>query len=85
MSESLRGVELVDDINAEAEGYLPGEEWGGFGLIDFYPIVHFRSDHPESALVEKEYEYVKGLGVPIKTFRDGDVYLVDGPREQILT
>lgn len=85
VSESLRGVELVDDKDAAAEGYYPGDVWEGFGLIDFYPIVHFRSDHPESDDVEREYEYVKGLGVPIKTFRDGDVYLVTETESKVLT
>lgn len=73
---SLRGVELVDDKDASAEGYEPGEIWDGIGLIDFYPIVHFRSDHHESIDVEKEYNYVLKNGLPYKTFRDGDVYLV---------
>lgn len=85
VSKSLRGVELVDDKDATAEGYTTGEVWEGFGLIDFYPIVHFRSDHPESNDAEKEYEYVKGLGAPIKTFRDGDVYLVNETGSKVLT
>jgi dipeptidase E len=84
VSPSLRGVELVDDKNAEAEGYESGEIWDGYGLVDFYPIVHFRSDHPESDDVEKEYEYIKSKGIPLKTFRDGDVYLVNGNEQLVL-
>ena len=85
VSKSLRGVELVDNKDVEADGYEPGEVWEGFGLIDFYPIVHFRSDHPESDDVEKEYEYVKSLGIPIKTLRDGDAYLVTETESKVLT
>lgn len=85
VSKSLHGVELVDDKDIEAEGYESGEVWEGFGLINFYPIVHFRSDHPESDLVEKEYDYVKNLNVPIKTFKDGDVYFVNGLEEKVLS
>ncbi len=81
---SLRGAELVDDKDVRADGYEVGEVWDGFGLIDFYPIVHFRSDHPESADVEKEYNYVVSHHLPHKTFRDGDVYVVDGQSEQVL-
>ncbi|MBP7821072.1 Type 1 glutamine amidotransferase-like domain-containing protein [Candidatus Saccharibacteria bacterium] len=84
VSPSLRGVELVDDKDVEAESYESGEVWEGFGLIDFYPIVHFRSDHPESDDVEKEYEYVKSRGITLKTFKDGDVYLVDGDQRSVL-
>lgn len=85
VSPSLRGVELVDDKDVQVKGYKPGEVWEGFGLIDFYPIVHFRSNHPESELVEKEYEYIKEQGRPLKTFEDGDAYLVDGPIRKILS
>lgn len=85
LASSLRGMELVDDKDAQAVGYALGEVWEGYGLIDFYPIVHFRSDHPESELVEKEYEYVKSLGVPLETFKDGDAYLVNGQTKQVLS
>ncbi len=75
---SLRGGELVDDKDAPAQGYKPGEIWNGMGLIDFYPIVHFRSNHHESDDVEKEYNFILENGLPYKTFKDGDVYLVKG-------
>lgn len=85
VSRSLRGVELVDDFNAKAKGYKDFDVWEGYGLIDFYPIVHFRSDHSESDDVEKEYEYVKARGDKFKTFCDGDVYILDGTTEKVLT
>lgn len=84
LAKSLHGVELVDDKDAKATGYPDGEIWDGLGVIDFYPIVHFRSDHHESDDVEKEYEYVKSKNLPYKTFRDGDVYLVNGPHQEKL-
>ncbi|MCA9353139.1 Type 1 glutamine amidotransferase-like domain-containing protein [Patescibacteria group bacterium] len=85
LTTSLHGIELVDDKDATAEGYETGEIWEGIGLIDFYPIVHFRSDHEESELVEKEYEYVVKNNIPHKTFKDGDVYLIDEDIEKTLT
>jgi len=84
LNDSLKGVELVDDKDAQAEGYEPGEIWQGIGLIDFYPIVHFRSNHHESDAVEKEYEFVVSNNIPHKTFKDGDVYLVDGEQQTVL-
>ena len=84
LNDDLHGVELVDDKDAEAEGYEPGEIWQGLGVIDFYPIVHFRSDHPESDDVEKEYSYVVENNIPHKTFKDGDVYLVNGEEQTVL-
>jgi dipeptidase E len=85
LMSSLHGIELVDNKDAEATGYKSGEIWEGIGLIDFYPIVHFRSNHDESELVEKEYEYVRENNIEHKTFKDGDVYLIDGSREETLT
>lgn len=84
LNDSLKGVELVDDKDAQAEGYEPDEIWQGIGLIDFYPIVHFRSNHHESDAVEKEYEFVVSNNIPHKTFKDGDVYLVDGEHQTVL-
>jgi dipeptidase E len=85
LASSLHGVELVDDKDAQAEGYESGEIWDGLGIIDFYPIVHFRSDHPESEDVEKEYNYVVEHNIPHKTFRDGDAYVVNGSQELVLS
>lgn len=84
LNDSLKGVELVDDKDAQARGYESGEIWQGIGLIDFYPIVHFRSNHHESDAVEKEYGFVVSNNIPHKTFKDGDVYLVDGEQQTAL-
>jgi dipeptidase E len=83
--DSLHGVELVDDPNVKAKGYKDDIIWSGVGLIDFHPIVHFRSNHPESQLVEKEYEYVKKNRIRFKTFQDGDAYVIDGRKQVSLT
>lgn len=84
LNGDLHGVELVDDKDAVAAGYEPGEIWEGLGIIDFYPIVHFRSNHHESDAVEKEYNYVVENNIPHKTFKDGDVYLVNGEEQTTL-
>lgn len=77
IAPSLRGVELVDDEQATAQGYPAGTIWEGYGLIDFYPLVHFQSDHPESESVDEELAYIKSIGVPHKTLRDGEVIIVN--------
>lgn len=77
ISPTLDGVELVDDVKAEAEGYNTEIIWDGYGLIDWYPIVHYKSDHPESELVDKEFEYIKSKGREYKTLRDGDTVIVN--------
>lgn len=77
IAPSLKGVELVDDPNIQVDGYDPDIIWEGYGLIDFYPIVHYDSDHPESHLVDVELEHVKSLGIKYKTLRDGDTVIIN--------
>jgi dipeptidase E len=77
ISPTLDGAELVDDIDATAEGYDSEIVWDGYGLIDWYPIVHYKSDHPESELVEKELEYVKSKNRKYKTLQDGDTMIIN--------
>jgi dipeptidase E len=76
ISPTLDGVELVDDVNAVADGYDSDTIWDGYNLIDFYPIVHYKSDHPESELVDKELEYVKSKNRKFKTLRDGESIII---------
>lgn len=79
LAPSLKGVESVDDPNVQVAEYNPDTIWEGFGLIDFYPIVHYDSDHPESQLVDIELKHIKSLGIKYKTLRDGDTIIIDTP------
>jgi len=84
LSPSMKGLEIVDDPNVVSEGYAPEFNWDGLGLIDYSIAVHYRSDHPESAMVEKEVEYLENNNIPYKTLSDGEVIIVDGDREEVL-
>lgn len=77
ISPTLDGVELVDDVDASAEGYDPETKWEGYGLIDWYPVVHYRLDHPESALAERVLAYIRSKGRKYKTLRDGNTVVID--------
>jgi dipeptidase E len=85
LSPSLHGMEYVDNPDAHAEGYAAATLWDGYGLLPFQPMVHCRSPHHESARVEHAYAYVLAHHIPHKTFRDGDVYVVDGTKEYLFT
>jgi len=39
------------------DGYSCEIIWAGLGLIPFCIAPHYRSDHPESALIDKSVEY----------------------------
>jgi len=77
ISPTLDGVELVDDVDVVADGYNSETIWDGYSLIDFYPIVHYKSEHPESHLMDKELEYIISKGRKYKTLRDGETLIID--------
>ncbi len=79
ISPTLDGTQLVDDAYATADGYKDDIIWNGYGLVDFYPIVHYKSDHPESASVDIELEYIKSKNRKYRTLRDGETIIVNTP------
>ncbi|ARP81217.1 hypothetical protein CAL12_10450 [Bordetella genomosp. 8] len=48
------------------------------GLLPYSIVVHFESDHPESAAVNTEVEFYERHGVPHRTLRDGEALVIDG-------
>jgi len=84
LQQSLHSLDMVDNPNNISEGYESEIVWEGLGLLDFNVAVHYRSDHPESALVEKEVEYCKNNNIPYKTLSDGEVIIINGDDLKIL-
>ncbi len=74
---TLKGTELVDDSEFVPEGYKADFSWDGLHFLDYSVAVHYKSDHYESALVDKEVEYLEKNKMPYKTLRDGEVIIVD--------
>lgn len=83
LSKSLKGLEIVDNPKDNAEGYPKKIIWSGLGIIDYTACPHYKSDHPESADVDKEVKYYKDNKIPYKTLRDGEVIVVNGNKEKI--
>ena len=75
LAPTLEGLHLVDEpvnpYNLEKVIYQ------GIGLINYVPVPHYKSDHPESELVEHVVEYMKQNKIKYKTLSDGDVILED--------
>lgn len=76
LSASLRGLDIVDDPNDVPAGYDKDILWDGLGLIDFSVAVHYKSDHPESYLIDQVIEYYKNNIIAYKTLRDGEVIVI---------
>lgn len=83
ITPTLSGIELVDDPNIVPENYNNECSLDGLGLIKYVVAVHYKSDHPESAQVDKYVEFCEKENIPYKTLRDGEVIVVDGNREEV--
>ncbi len=75
LSPTLHGLELVDDPNTVPQGYKSEIIWDGLDIIDYSIAPHYKSDHPESANVDKEVEYFMKHKLPFKTLPDGEVII----------
>lgn len=78
LSKSLKGLEIVDDPEIVPEGYEKDFSWDGLGILDYNIAVHYKSDHPESAGINKEIEYCQKNNISYKTLSDGEVIVING-------
>jgi dipeptidase E len=68
---TLRGIDLVDDVDAVS---VP--VWAGLELVDFSVAPHYRSEHPESAAIDRVVAYLEASKLPYRTLRDGQALVV---------
>lgn len=76
LSPDLKGIELADDPYAQT---YEGAKvlWDGLGIVDYSFCPHYKSDHPESADVEKCVQYCIDNKVLFKALRDGEVIIIE--------
>ena len=76
---TLHGIELCDDPDVVPAGYPDLVEWDGLGLVPYSIVPHWRSDHPESPLMEAVVTYMTNHAMPFRALRDGEVIVVTEP------
>lgn len=73
LAPNLNGLDLVDDplnpYNNESVLY------DGLEILDYVPVPHYKSNHPESELVDKVVNLYEEKGINYKTLKDGDVII----------
>jgi dipeptidase E len=84
LTPSLRGVELVDDPHAVPAGYDPSIVWECLGLLPYAIAPHYKSDHPESADIDKSVQYYIDNHVLFRALRDGEAIVINGGQEEVL-
>lgn len=73
LGPNMRGLDLVDEpINIyNSDGVL----YEGMKIVDYVPVPHYKSDHPESHLVDNVVDYFNKNNIKYKTLKDGDVII----------
>jgi dipeptidase E len=74
----LQGIDLVDDASMVPPGYSAAVEPRCLDLIPFRIVPHWRSEHPESELVESAAVHLDAEGLSHRCLRDGQALVVDG-------
>lgn len=80
----LHGIELVDPPNVVPEGYDAEVIWECLGLLPYCVAPHYRSDHPESAYVDKTVTYYIENHIPFIALHDGEAIVVKGTNQSVV-
>jgi dipeptidase E len=83
ISADLHGIELVDDPHVIPDNYESDIIWEGLGILPYTVNAHYKSDHPESADIDKAIEYMIEHHVPFMALRDGEAIVIDGKNQMI--
>ncbi len=76
LAPSLKALQQVDDPTIMPYNESNEVIWEGLGLLDHIILPHYKSNHPESADIDKEVEYCKRNKIAFKTLRDGEVIII---------
>jgi dipeptidase E len=75
LSPSLLGLEIIDEPGQVKKTYNQETEWSGLNIIDFMFVPHYKSNHPESELVDKLVKHLDREDINYRTYKDGEVYI----------
>ena len=76
LCETLKGIEIVDDIKYVKEICNAEPVWDGLGILPYSIAPHYKSNHPESELINELVEYFIKEKIPYKTLSDGDTIVI---------
>lgn len=77
MQPHLHGIELVDDPNIVPEGYDKEVIWNCLGVIPYCVAPHYKSNHPESADIDKTVDYYINNHIPFVALHDGEAIVIN--------
>jgi dipeptidase E len=84
LSPTLKPFARVDDPTARPYAEAIETIWDGLGVLDFAFMPHFQSNHSESDLIEAEVAFCVDNNLAYRTFRDGEVLVIERGQERIV-
>lgn len=75
LGPTLKGLHLVDDLNQHPYDESCQTYWDGLNIVNYAFAPHYRSDHSESADIDKYIEYMIDHKIPFKALKDGEVII----------
>ncbi|HWZ65395.1 MAG TPA: Type 1 glutamine amidotransferase-like domain-containing protein [Patescibacteria group bacterium] len=80
----LHGIELVDPPEVVPEDYDAEIIWECLDLLPYCVAPHYKSDHPESADVDKVVAYYIENHVPFIALHDGEAIVIEGTNQSVV-
>jgi len=81
LTPTLKGIHLADEPELTPAGYESAPViWEGLGLCPYCIAPHYRSDHPESPIIEKSVAYFLENAIPFVALRDGQAIVLGADR-----
>ncbi len=77
LAPDFKALSIVDDPKELPYEGIDETIWEGLGFLECIVLPHYKSDHPESADIDKEVEYCKENDIKYKTLRDGEVIVIE--------
>jgi dipeptidase E len=77
LATDFGALKTVDDPTDKPYPELRKTIWKGLGYLDYMILPHYKSNHPESADIDKEVQFCKDNNLPFKTLRDGEVIIIE--------
>jgi dipeptidase E len=84
MGSTLKGLDLVDDAYVAPVGYKPEVIWGGLNIVPYAIAPHYKSNHPESKMIDDAVDFFEANNITYKALRDGEAVIVNGEKESVV-
>ncbi len=77
LAPDFKAIQQVDDPTDHPYPEQKETIWEGLGFLDYIILPHYKSDHPESADIDKGVEFAEKNNIPFKTLKDGEVIIIE--------